>query len=88
MSRNEHRFYILRGYFENGKYHSQGGKGLPNFLIFSKLGFKNRKEFIEWYNSLTPEEIKNGKKAWCPGHCCQSILWRLLGISDPNQSPS
>lgn len=49
--------------------------------LLSKLEFDNLDEYKVWYNSLTEKEIKDGKKEWCPGDCCQSILKRLLELA-------
>lgn len=74
-------FDILRGYYQNKKYHPKGGKEVNLKDLLNQIGFKELKDFIIWYKSLTQNDIKNGKKDWCTGHCCQSILQRLLKLS-------
>lgn len=77
---NQSRFDILRGYYQDGKFHPQGGLGIGIDELLNKMEFKKLDEFLVWYKSLAPEEIKNGKKDWCPGNCCQSNLSRLLKL--------
>jgi hypothetical protein len=76
---NQDRFDILRGYYQRGKFNSPVGHtdGSLN-AILHKLNFEKLDDFLVWYKSLTPEEIKDAKKDWCPGDCCQSLLLRLL----------
>jgi len=76
---NQNRFDILRGYYQNGKFHSQGAsEGISMGELLNKIGFEKDEDFLLWYKSLTKEEIEEGKKDWCSGNCCQSILRKLV----------
>lgn len=77
---NQDRFNILRGYYQGEKFHPMGGKGISLDDLLHQLKLANLNDFLVWYKSLTSNEIKNGKKEWCPGNCCQSILLRLLKL--------
>ena len=73
---NQIRFNLLKGYYQKGEFHPAGGRGVCLDEFLNLLGFKNIVEFKSWYVGLSPEEIKEGKKDWCPGNCCQSnLIW-------------
>lgn len=74
----QERFDILRGYFDGGGYHSGGGHTVSLDDILHKMEFDDINDFSNWYKSLIPKEIVEGKKEWCSGDCCQSILKQLL----------
>lgn len=75
---NQNRFNILKGYYQSGKFHPMGEKGISIKELLERLNFNNIDEFYVWYESLSQEEVKNYKKNWCPGNCCQSNLLTLL----------
>lgn len=76
---HKERFEILRGYCsKNGEFHPQGGPGTNLTDLLRKLKFNSLDDFSNWYKALSKEEIDDGKKDWCSGDCCQSILSRLL----------
>ena len=75
------RFKVLRGYYQNGKYHSQGQEGLSLDELLKKMTFKNINEFSEWYSSLSANEISEWRSKWlCTGKCCNSILDNLIKL--------
>lgn len=78
---NQKRFEILRGYYDDNGFHSMGRDGKTETELLDLLEFSNLEDFSNWYKSLSPEEIGDGKKEWCPGDCCQSILKRLLELA-------
>lgn len=75
---NQDRFDILRGYYQGGKFHPKGKEGVDMDKLLHQMEFGGWADFLIWYKSLTPNDIKNGKKDWCSGDCCQSILSKLL----------
>jgi hypothetical protein len=79
-SENQKIFTLLRGYYDKSGYHPMGREGATKEELLSKLNFSNQKDFIDWYNSLDEQEIKEYKKDWCSGDCCQSLLKELLKI--------
>ncbi len=79
-SKNQERFNLLQGYYQGKKFHPAGGPGVSLSEFLCKMGFDKLEDFSIWYESLTPEEIKGGKKDWCPGKCCQSnLVWLRSG---------
>lgn len=78
--KNQDRFNILRGYYNNKGFHSMGRREVDLNNLLHQMDFNNLDNFIEWHKSLTPEEIEKGRKDWCPGNCCQSILIKLLKL--------
>lgn len=79
---NQNRFDILRGYKDKlGMFHSGGeANGISMETLMHKLEFNNLNDFQTWFNHLAQDEIENGKKDWCSGKDCQSILSELLKI--------
>jgi len=78
--KNKDRFDILQGYYQNKEFHPSGGSGVGLNDFLHKIGFEKLEDFLIWYKSLTPREIKDGKKNWCPGKCCQSnLIWLRSG---------
>lgn len=77
---NQDRFDILRGYCDKKGFHPNGGGGVDMDNLLKQMGFKDWIDFWEWHKSLTQDDIKNGKKDWCSGDCCQSILSKLLEL--------
>jgi len=75
---NQDRFDILRGYYQNEKFHPKGKEGVDMDNLLHQIGFNDFADFLVWHKSLTQDDIKNGKKDWCSGNCCQSILSKLL----------
>jgi hypothetical protein len=83
--KNQDRFNILRGYSDNSGFHSKGTSSVNLIELLKILDFKSLDAFIIWYKSLTLADIKDGKKEWCSGNCCQSILKKLLKIGKINK---
>lgn len=75
---NQERFDILRGNYDGKGFHSMGREGVDMDNLLKQMGFKDWIDFWIWYKSLTLDEIKAGKKNWCSGKCCHSILSKLL----------
>lgn len=75
---NQDRFDILRGYYQDGKFHPKGRPGVSMSDLLHQMDFEKFDDFLVWYKSLTQSERKNGEKNWCSGKCCHSNLSMLL----------
>lgn len=84
QEKNKKRFSLLRGYYQSGKFHPQGGAGVELDEFLNLLGFRDMHDFIKWYVNLTHEEVNEGKREWCPGNDCQSNLKKLITIKEKN----
>jgi len=77
---NQDRFDILRGYYDRRGFHTQGETGVSMNNLLHQMGFEELDDFLIWYKSLTQNDIESGKKDWCSGKCCQSLLAKLLKL--------
>ncbi len=76
MLTNEARFAYLRGYYEEGLYHPNGGSGIAFDAVMRNLGFESPQLLVKWYQDL--DNVGELQKDWCRGNCCQSLLRNLL----------
>jgi len=77
---NEDRFKILCGYYDKAGFHPQGGGAISLEQMLEMLNFRNIEDFNLWYGSV-PNKEELVKDWSCNGNCCQSLLKKILQIT-------